>query len=254
MFDPSSGQNPAPTDTERPLPVNEAAVLAPATAPAIATPFRASVRFHATATQVTRARHFLGSLLADSPLADDAVLCLSEVATNSVLHSNSHFEGGYFTVSVERYDDGHVRVEVEDQGGPWIERTKPEGQLSLGLQIVGQFAREWGIKDAGDSARTVWFEVGPTHVQHAEDPVQETLAKAYASFGQFEPGTNMMACLHRTLTTTFITSYRKRQRELQPTVTRGIPDWQLARARPDRTYELKSAEIEVLERQADPSV
>jgi two-component sensor histidine kinase len=66
-----------------------------------------------------------------------------------------------FTVNVERYDNGHVRVEVEDQGGPWIERTKPEGQPSLGLRIVGQLAREWGIKDASDSARTVWFEVGP---------------------------------------------------------------------------------------------
>ena len=89
------------------------------------------------------------------------MLCLSEVATNSVIHSNSRREGGRFTVNVERYDNGHVRVEVEDQGGPWIERTKPEGQPSLGLRIVGQLAREWGIKDASDSARTVWFEVGP---------------------------------------------------------------------------------------------
>jgi RNA polymerase sigma-70 factor (ECF subfamily) len=64
----------------------------------------------------------------------------------------------------------------------------------------------------------------------------------------------MMAWLHRILTTTFITSYRKRQRELQPAVTSEIPDWQLARARPDRTYELKPSETEVLERQADPSV
>jgi RNA polymerase sigma-70 factor, ECF subfamily len=88
----------------------------------------------------------------------------------------------------------------------------------------------------------------------AEDLVQETFAKAYASFGQFQPGTNMRAWLHRILTTTFITSYRKRQREPQPAVTGNIPDWQLARARPDPTFELKSAETEALERQADPSV
>jgi serine/threonine-protein kinase RsbW len=160
MFESSSGGDPTATHSARPWPVNEAAVLAAATAPAIATPLRSSVRFPATASQVTRARGFLASFLADSPVADDAVLCLSEVATNSVLHSNSHFEGGRFTVSVERYDDGHVRVEVQDQGGPWIERTKPEGQLSLGLRIVGQLTSEWGIKDASDSARTVWFEVG----------------------------------------------------------------------------------------------
>lgn len=141
MFDPGSGCGPAQAHSECPR--------------------RASISFPATASQVTRARQYLESLLTDSPLATDAVLCLSEVATNSVLHSNSRCEGGRFTVNVERCDNDHVRVEVEDQGGPWIQRTKPEGQLSLGLRIVGQLAREWGIKDASASTRTVWFEVSP---------------------------------------------------------------------------------------------
>ena len=88
----------------------------------------------------------------------------------------------------------------------------------------------------------------------AEDLVQETFAKAYASFGQFVPGTNMRAWLHRILTTTFITSYRKRQREPRPAPTSDILDWQLAQAWPAPTLEPKSAEVEVLERQADPSV
>ena len=88
----------------------------------------------------------------------------------------------------------------------------------------------------------------------AEDLVQETFAKAYASFGQFQPGSNVRAWLHRILITTFITSYRKRQREAQPALTSDVPEWQLTRAWPDRTIEVKSAETEALERQADPTV
>jgi len=85
----------------------------------------------------------------------------------------------------------------------------------------------------------------------AEDLVQETFARAYAGFGQFMPGTNLRAWLHRILANAFINTCRKRGREPAQAPWEDVAEL----AGPLTTSRLaRSAEDEALERLADSDV
>src|SRR5262249_41566823 len=114
--------------------------------------------FRATADQVSEARRFLAQILGDCPLATDALACLSELATNSVLHSNSRLPGGWFIVRASVRQAG-LRVEVEDEGGPWEQRQERDDQRGRGLVIVDALSSAWAITGDGIS-RITWFEIG----------------------------------------------------------------------------------------------
>ena len=70
------------------------------------------------------------------------MLCVSELATNAVLHSASRNPGGTFTVRAA-IADGHVQVEVEDDGGRWEERPHLDSRPH-GLDIVRELASDCG--------------------------------------------------------------------------------------------------------------
>jgi anti-sigma regulatory factor (Ser/Thr protein kinase) len=82
------------------------------------------------------------------------VLCLSELAANAVLHSDSGRPGGTFTVRVESFPGAHIRIEVEDGGGPWLAPAPTPGS-GRGLDIIRALAAEWGVA-ISPAGRTVW--------------------------------------------------------------------------------------------------
>jgi RNA polymerase sigma-70 factor, ECF subfamily len=85
----------------------------------------------------------------------------------------------------------------------------------------------------------------------AEDLVQDTLARAYAAFHQFTPGTNLRAWLYRVLATTFLNTCRKRRRE--PPCLRG--DFDELHVPVDRLVQpIRSAEAEALGRLPDSDI
>ena len=93
---------------------------------------------------------------AHAEFRDDACLLVSELVTNSVLHSDQpagaplHISG--FALN------GVVRVEVEDRGqGPVRRRAADPVDGGFGLQLVELLAARWGVTH--EHGTRVWFEL-----------------------------------------------------------------------------------------------
>jgi RNA polymerase sigma-70 factor (ECF subfamily) len=86
----------------------------------------------------------------------------------------------------------------------------------------------------------------------ASDLVQEAVTKAYRSFHQYRPGTNLRAWLYRVLHTTYLSMYRKAQRRPQESLQEEIDDFSFYDAVGRRGG--RSAEREVLESLTDAEV
>jgi RNA polymerase sigma-70 factor, ECF subfamily len=83
--------------------------------------------------------------------------------------------------------------------------------------------------------------------EDAEDLVQETMAKAWAAYPTFEPGTNLRAWLYRIMTNTFISGYRRRDRT-PVLMTDDLVDRMSLRIWPYGVGQPRSAEAEALDR------
>ena len=88
----------------------------------------------------------------------------------------------------------------------------------------------------------------------AEDLVQETMMKAYRSFGQFSQGTNIRAWLFRIMTTTWINRYRGMQRRPAEVLTEQLSDLEFNPAVRQSSVATASAELVALETLGDDQV
>jgi RNA polymerase sigma-70 factor, ECF subfamily len=88
----------------------------------------------------------------------------------------------------------------------------------------------------------------------AEDLLQETMLKAYASRHSFNPGTNFNAWLHRIMANTLIDDCRKAKRRPIQQPTDDITDRQLVASAARWQGPLQSAEDRVLEKLPDPYI
>lgn len=123
--------------------------------------------FPAREAQISKARHAVEAFLAGVPdITEDtayvAMCIVSELATNSVLHSKSR-EGGTFTVRAEILSGCVVWVEVEDAGGEWEwsgRHAREEDQDGRGLELVEGLCENWGIENLSNGRRVVWARLG----------------------------------------------------------------------------------------------
>jgi hypothetical protein len=103
--------------------------------------------------QVHHVRRAVATYLSGCLVADDAVLIVSELAANAVVHSASR--GEFFTVRAELHP-GYVWVEAEDLGGPW--RCKQPDGHPHGLDLIEALTGPdgWGVETTTDGGRVVW--------------------------------------------------------------------------------------------------
>ena len=91
------------------------------------------------------------------------------------------------------------------------------------------------------------FRMSKNHAD-AEDLVQDTMMNAYKGFHSFQQNTNLNAWLFRILTNTYISGYRKKQRQPVQYSAEHVTDQHLAQADAhSRPMRLRSAEDQALD-------
>ncbi|MCQ4045210.1 ATP-binding protein [Streptantibioticus rubrisoli] len=113
-----------------------------------------------TRRSVPAAREFAQRALRDWNVAsrvDDILLCVSELATNALLHGVPPGRG--YQLSLGLSGDGVLRVEVHDSGDGEVRipDTEAEDESGRGLRLVASLADKWGVGERRPG-KIVWCE------------------------------------------------------------------------------------------------
>jgi anti-sigma regulatory factor (Ser/Thr protein kinase) len=118
------------------------------------------LRLPAQPTSPRQARHFVDGVLREhgvraGAVVEAAVLLTSELVTNAVLYAV-----GTIDVGVD-IDLQGVRVEVADCSAqaPSLREVGMDETSGRGLHLVAEMARAWGVEEAPQAGKVVWFEL-----------------------------------------------------------------------------------------------
>jgi anti-sigma regulatory factor (Ser/Thr protein kinase) len=109
--------------------------------------------------------------LGHDELVDDAVLAVSELATNALIHTDGSVElrlSGVPTL---------VRVAVDDDSPipPVVGVLDASAMCGRGLVLLSQLTTRWGVMPRDEGGKRVWFEIEPDAETRPEEFDADTL-------------------------------------------------------------------------------
>ena len=116
---------------------------------------RVELDFSPTAPRVARRRvaTWLSDVACSESTKADAVLVVSELVTNAILHGRSA------PILTATFDDGRLRLEVEDSNtASPQQRLVTDHRGGYGLHIVAQISDAWGARST-PNGKVVWTEM-----------------------------------------------------------------------------------------------
>nr|WP_225797192.1 ATP-binding protein [Streptomyces aculeolatus] len=90
-------------------------------------------------------------------IEESAVLVVSELVTNAVVHARVPTGREIQTRFVRQ--DGAVRIEVHDASGVWPVPRVPDESGGYGLLLVQALASRWGVVERERVGKAVWAVV-----------------------------------------------------------------------------------------------